>query len=317
MAGRLGAVTGQEAAARRAASGQKSPSNQDPSAQDLEPALNRAQTLRQELTREPASSEPRPAYRRAAWEHWSLAISLAGGLAIWWLVVIGARLPRFVMPTPAAVLLRLIDYLPTGQLWSHFVATISEAILGGALGVLFGLLSGYALAKSVPAEKLMAPYLVASQSVPVIAFTPILILWFGPGLMSKVIICAVIVFFPMTISTMVGLRSVDPRLVELMHTFRADGWQILRMVEIPAAMPNIMGGLKVSGTLSILGAVVGEFVGAKRGLGFLVNYAAYQLDTPLMFVGLFSLVALGVTVFSLISLAERRALRWRLHGHHR
>jgi NitT/TauT family transport system permease protein len=237
-----------------------------------------------------------------------------GGIVLWWLVVVVTGVPRFVLPAPGEVLSRLVDYAPSGQLWLHFETTIVEALLGGLLGVVFGLVSGYGLAKSVLAEKLVGPYLVASQSVPVVAFTPILILWFGTGLTSKVIICAVIVFFPMTISTMVGLRSVDPGLIELMRTFRADRWQKLRMVELPAALPSIYGGLKVGGTLSILGAVVGEFVGAKRGLGYLVNYAAFQLDTPLMFVGLLCLVALGVTVFTLISLAERRALRWRLHG---
>jgi NitT/TauT family transport system permease protein len=277
----------------------------------LEPALVRAEALRHELIEPTGRQAPRA---RPGWERWSALISLVAGLALWWLIVIATGLPRFVLPTPPEVLLRFLDYLPAGQLGLHFQATIVEALLGGTLGVLFGLGSGYALAKSIVAEKLVAPYLVASQSVPVIAFTPMLILWFGTGLASKVIICAVIVFFPMTISTMVGLRSVDAGLVEVMRTFRADRWQILRMVEVPAALPNILGGLKIGGTLSILGAVVGEFVGAKRGLGFLVNYAAFQLDTPLMFVGLFCLVVLGVTVFSLITLVERRALRWRSRG---
>ncbi|HVA23173.1 MAG TPA: ABC transporter permease [Chloroflexota bacterium] len=252
---------------------------------------------------------------RRTWERWSIPISLAFGLGLWWLVVVVTGLPKFVLPTPPEVLLRLLDYWPAGQLQLHFEATIVEALIGGVAGVLFGLVSGYALAKSEIAEKLVGPYLVASQSVPVVAFTPMLILWFGTGLASKAIVCAVIVFFPMTINTMVGLRSVDRGLIEVMQTFRADRWQILRLIEAPAALPNVFGGLKVSGTLSILGAVVGEFVGAKRGLGFLVNYAAFQLDTPLMFVGLFCLVALGVTVFSLITLAERRALRWRTRGH--
>jgi len=248
------------------------------------------------------------------WERYSLLISLLCGLGLWWLIVILTGLPKFVLPTPPEVLLRFIDYVPSGQLWLHFRTTIVEALLGGCMGVLFGLVSGYGLAKSVIAEKLLAPYLVASQSVPVVAFAPVLILWFGSGLASKVIVCAVIVFFPMTINTMVGLCSADPGLLELMQTFRADRWQVLRLVEVPAALPNIFGGLKVGGTLSILGAVVGEFVGAKAGLGFLVNYSAFQLDTPLMFVGLFCLVVLGVGVFSLISLAERRALRWRRIG---
>lgn len=259
---------------------------------------------------------PRPRRRRPrrAWEPYALLISLAAGLALWWLVVLATGLPKFILPTPGAVLLRLIDYLPSGQLWLHFRATLVEAVLGGIIGVVFGVISGYTLAKSVIAEKLMAPYLVASQSVPVVAFAPVLILWFGSGLVSKVIICAVIVFFPMTISTMVGIRSVDPRLLELMDTFGAGRGKVLRMVELPGALPNIFGGLKVGGTLSILGAVVGEFVGAKAGLGFLVNYSAFQLDTPLMFVGLFCLVVLGVTVFSLVSLIEHRALRWRTMG---
>jgi NitT/TauT family transport system permease protein len=264
-----------------------------------------------EAPRQPRTRRPRGT---RTWERWSIAISLAVGLALWWLVVAVTGLPKFVLPTPAEVFVRLVEYVPTGQLWQHFEATIVEAVIGGVVGVLFGLVSGYALAKSVIAEKLVAPYLVASQSVPVVAFAPMLILWFGTGLASKAIICAVIVFFPMTINTIVGLRAVDPGLVEVMRTFRAGRWQILRWIEAPAALPNVFGGLKVGGTLSILGAVVGEFVGAKRGLGFLVNYAAFQLDTPLMFVGLFCLVALGVTVFSLITLAERRALRWRTRG---
>jgi putative riboflavin transport system permease protein len=209
--------------------------------------------------------------RWRGWEPYSLLISLVVGLALWWLVVLITGLPKFILPTPGEVLLRLIAYLPGGQLWLHFGTTIQEAILGGCIGVAFGLLSGYGLAKSAFAERIMAPYLVASQSVPVVAFAPMLILWFGSGLISKVIICAVIVFFPMAISTMVGLRSVDPGLLELMHTIGADRWQVLRMVEVPAALPNVFGGLKVAGTLSILGAVVGEFVGAKAGLGFLVN----------------------------------------------
>ena len=245
---------------------------------------------------------------------WAVPISLVSGVGLWWLFVALARLPAFVLPSPAAVFLRLVDYLPTGRLWSNFGTTLEEALIGGVIGMLVGLVSGYALAKSPLAERLVSPYLVASQSVPVIAFTPMLILWFGNGLLSKVIICAIIVFFPITISTMVGLRSVDPGLLELMRTFRASGADVLRMVEIPSALPSIFGGLKVGGTLSILGAVVGEFVGAKAGLGFLVDYSAFQLDTPLMFIGLLCLVLLGVAMFTAITLAERRALRWMKRG---
>ncbi|MBV9121634.1 MAG: ABC transporter permease [Chloroflexi bacterium] len=251
---------------------------------------------------------------RPAWLRYSALISVVLGVALWWLFVGVMRLPAFVLPAPDAVLERAVEYIPSGRLWGHLATTLLEALLGGSLGVAFGLLSGYALARSEVAERLVSPYLVASQSVPIIAFTPVLILWFGTGLVSKVIICAIIVFFPMTISAMVGLRSVDPVLHELMRTFEANRWQTLIMIEIPAALPSIFGGLKLSGTLSILGAVVGEFVGSKAGLGYLVNYSAFQLDTPLMFVGLICLVVVGVLIFSAISAVERRALRWRRRG---
>jgi NitT/TauT family transport system permease protein len=144
-----------------------------------------------------------------------------------------------------------------------------------------------------------------------VALAPLLVIWFGVGSLSKVLVCALTLFFPVLINTMVGIRSVDSDLVDLMRSLEATRWQIFRCLEVPAALPVLFGGLKVGVTLSVIGAVVGEFVGADRGLGFLVNLARGLFDTPLMFVALFTLMAIALALYLLVSLLESWLLRWR------
>ena len=148
-------------------------------------------------------------------------------------------------------------------------------------------------------DRLLAPYIVASQSIPIVALAPLLVIWFGSGLTSKVLVCALIAFFPTLISTIVGIRNVDPDLHDLMRSLRASRRQIFRLLELPAALPVIFGGLKLSVILAVVGAVVGEFVGADVGLGFLINLARGVLDTPLMFVAIF--VSLPFTTYVILA----------------
>jgi NitT/TauT family transport system permease protein len=158
-------------------------------------------------------------------------------------------------------------------------------------------------------ERLLSPYLVAAQSTPILALAPLIALWFGSGLASKVIICALIVFFPVAVSTMVGFRSVDPRLIEMARSFRATRGQIVRLVELPAALPSIFGGLRVGVTLAVVGAIVGEWAGGERGLGVLINLARGSLfDTPLLFATLVTIAGLGVALYLVVVLVERRVL---------
>ena len=147
--------------------------------------------------------------------------------------------------------------------------------------------------------------------MPVVAIAPLLIIWFGPGLSSKVLICALIVFFPVLVNTIVGLRSVPEELQDLMHSLQATRWQTMRYLEIPAALPVFLGGLRIGATLSVIGAVVGEFVGADRGLGFLVNVGRGQYDTALVFVAVFSLILMALTLYLLMVLIESRLLSWQ------
>jgi NitT/TauT family transport system permease protein len=137
------------------------------------------------------------------------------------------------------------------------------------------------------------------------------VIWFGPGLFSKVLVCALIVFFPVLINTMVGVRSVPDDLRDLMRSLRATGWQTFVNLEVPAALPVFLAGLRVGATLAVIGAVVGEFVGADRGLGYLVNRARGQYDTALVFVSVLTLVLLALLLYGLVARLERRLLAWR------
>ena len=161
-------------------------------------------------------------------------------------------------------------------------------------------------------ERLISPYLVASQAIPVVAIAPLLVIWFGPGLFSKVLVCALIVFFPVLVNTVVGLRAVPQNLRDLMGALRATPAQTLRYLEVPAALPVLLGGLRIGATLSVIGAVVGEFVGSDRGLGFLVNVARGQYDTAMVFVAVITLIVLALALYGVVVLVEKKLLKWNV-----
>jgi NitT/TauT family transport system permease protein len=184
-------------------------------------------------------------------------------------------------------------------------------LLGLALGVSLATVLGYILARSLHLERLLSPYIVASQSIPIVAIAPLLVIWFGPGLSSKVLICALIVFFPVLVNTVVGVRSVPEDLRDLMRSLQATRWQTLKSLEAPAALPVFLGGLRIGATLSVIGAVVGEFVGAKSGLGFLVNVGRGIYDTALVFVAVFTLITMALILYGLVALIEKHLLKWQ------
>ena len=241
----------------------------------------------------------------------SSVLTVVGALVvfvlIWRAIVFIGGYPAFILPTPEAVFGRWLGAIGDGILWPHFITTLSEVALGFTVGATSGLVIGYVLARSALVERLASPYLVAAQAVPILAVAPLLALWFGPGLLSKVVICSLIVFFPVAISTMVGIRSVDPRLLELGRSLRATQRQVLTTLEIPAALPSILGGMRVGVTLAVVGAVVGEWDGAERGLGVLINLARGSLfDIPLMFAALLTLALMGIVLYLAVVLVERQ-----------
>ncbi|MGA2489075.1 MAG: ABC transporter permease [Anaerolineales bacterium] len=243
--------------------------------------------------------------------YWTAPTSLAVVLLLWWLVTRTAGLPTFILPSPAQVAVRFWKALADGSLLENTVVTLTEVLLGLLAGTAAAVALGYAIAKSRLFERLVAPYLVATQAIPIVAIAPLLIIWFGPGIFSKVLICALIVFFPVLVNTVVGVRSVPKPLHDLMGSLHATPAQTLRYLELPAALPILLGGLRIGATLSVIGAVVGELVGADRGLGFLVNVARGQYDTALVFVTVFTLIILALSLYGAVTLLEKKFLSWQ------
>jgi putative riboflavin transport system permease protein len=236
-----------------------------------------------------------------------VGLGLVVFVGLWKLVTIVSGFPTFILPPPEAVATRFVEAWRDGIIEPHAAATLREVFAGFAVGAVLAVALGYLLARSRLAERVLSPYLVAAQATPILALAPLLALWFPDGLTGKIVICALIVFFPVAVATMVGIRSVDAGLLELGRSLRATRRQIVLTLEIPAALPSILGGMRVGVTLAVVGAIVGEWAGAERGLGVLVNLARGSLfDIPLMFAALVTIALMGVALYVVVVLVERR-----------
>lgn len=235
-------------------------------------------------------------------------------LIVWQAVTMLQLIQPFLIPAPGDVLNEAILVLQNGTLWVHIQATMGPVFAGLVVGISLAVTLGYCIARFPLLEDILSPLIVALQSTPVVAYAPLLVIWFGSGPNSKIITSALIVFFPMLLNTIAGLRNVPPGLRDLMRSLRATPWQTFTRLEVPAAMPVLMSGLKISATLAVIGAVVGEFISANAGLGFLINLARSQYDTPLVFVAVLTLTVLARLLYSLAAWFEYRALHWQRHG---
>lgn len=242
---------------------------------------------------------------------WLTALGVVAFVLVWQAVVWVADYPTFILPSPLQVVTKFVRMVSAGLLWRHLSVTLLEVGLGFSVGFVAATLLGYYLAKRPLAEELVAPYVVAMQAVPIVAVAPLLVLWFGSGLLSKVLVCALIVFFPVLVNTIVGVRSVDAVWLELMRALNATPWQTFLKVELPGSLPVLFGGLKLGVTLAVVGAVVGEFVGAERGLGALIKISSSLFDTPQLFVALLTLAAMALTLYGAVVLLEKSVVTWR------
>lgn len=241
-----------------------------------------------------------------------VTISLAALLAGWHLLVVWGGYAQFILPGPKDVWRQLLIVVEDGRLLRHSLYTTSEVIPGLLIGCLVAVPLGYLLAKSPLAERLISPYLIASQAIPVIAVAPLLTIWVRSTYWSRVLVAVIVVFFPILINIIAGLRSVPAEFYELMYSLQASRRQVFTKLELPAALPTILAGLKVGATLSVIGALVGEFVQPKsQGLGFLLITARFQFKTDLVFVVLLTLAAIALGMYTLVALVERRLLGWQ------
>ncbi len=242
---------------------------------------------------------------------WLGIFSIIFGVLAWGVVARLSGLPKFILPSPMDVWSRLLKSLADGSLLYHTGVTLLEVTLGLLVGVTTATVLGYSLAKSRPLEKILSPYLVASQAIPIVAIAPLLAIWLGQGLLAKVVICALIVFFPVLVNTVVGVRAVPSSLYDMLKSLRATRWQVISKLEIPASLPVLLGGLRIGATLSVIGAIVGELVDAKAGLGFLLKVGDFQYDTSMVFVAVIMLVALALSLYGIVTVLERRFLKWQ------
>jgi NitT/TauT family transport system permease protein len=236
-----------------------------------------------------------------------LALIAACGL-LWWLVTALGRVPGYLVPSPGRTWRVMVEQ--GGYLWQNTLTTTGETLVGFVLAAVAGVLAAVVMVYSVTVERTLYPLLLFAQVVPKIAIAPLFIVWLGFGTPPKIVVAVLMAFFPIVISGVTGLRSVDPELLELVATMGAKPLQTFRKIRFPAALPHLFSGLKVAATLAVTGAVVGEFVGANEGLGYVILQANGNLDTPMLFAGLIIMSLLGVLLFAVIEVAEHLLLPW-------
>jgi NitT/TauT family transport system permease protein len=237
-------------------------------------------------------------------------ITLGVLLAVWVGTLQWFRIPNYVLPAPGAVLRALKVGYVDGLYWPHFVATLEATVFGYLLGCSLAFVFGALAADSRTFERFVYPYVVGLQSMPKVAVAPLIIVWFGFGLASKVVTVALICFFPLFINTVVGIRQTDPNLIDLLRVCSASRLHTFAHVKLPAAAGHIFAGLEISVVLSLIGAVVSEFVASQRGLGNLIQAASQNLDVAAMVAVLLTLALIGVAGSVLVRYLHNRIVFW-------
>ena len=217
---------------------------------------------------------------------------------------------KFVLPLPSSIPPELIGLIDTGVLGDNVLTTVWEAFCGFAIATGLGLTLGALIAEFRVVERIVYPYLIALQTMPKIALAPVLLVWFGFGLGSKIAVAAVISLFPILVNTIAGLKGCDQGRLDVLRALGAGKWDRFRLVKLPNALPFVFSGLSTAVMFALTGALVGEFVGSTHGLGYLIIQANSQMNIPQVFAVLLVLCAIGTTAFGLMQLLRRRFLYW-------
>ncbi len=256
------------------------------------------------IVRLAANESIRPGMDRILTTLWSIVILVF----LWEIWVNVAKIPQFLVPSPSDTAKEMFE--KAHLLGSHINTTLLETILGYLLGIAIGILSAVLIVWYKFLEDVLYPLLVILQIIPKIAIAPLLLIWVGYGATSKVLIAFLIGYFPIVVSMITGLRLVEADLLDLARSFRATKWQILAKIRFPNSLPFLFNGLQISITLAVIGAIVGEFVGGSKGLGYLIIVSNYELNTPLMFTSLFLLSIIGLSLFGLIVKLQKVMIPW-------
>jgi NitT/TauT family transport system permease protein len=230
------------------------------------------------------------------------------GLLIVWEMA-AKNMSELILPSPSIIFSTLLEGIKSGYFMPHIMRTMAEVLLGLLFGGLFGFLAAILMGEIQIIRKLFFPYVIASQAVPKLALAPLFILWFGFGMTSKVVITALICFFPLLENTVTAIQYTDKQKQELFRMLGASRWKTLLHLKIPAGMPGIIAGLRVAVVLAIVGAVVGEFIGGSEGLGAVIVASQGMMDTPLMFASLILLTIIGMLLYQLVNVMEKKWIR--------
>lgn len=231
---------------------------------------------------------------------------------VWQAAVAVLHIPRFILPPPSDV---FTEIRGNTDIWlTNSVTTGYEIVIGFAVSVVVGVLIAAIVSYSTIANRAVYPLLVISQAVPKVALAPIFVVWFGFGLTSKIVVAFLIAFFPIVVDTAAGISSTPQALTDLARTMNASKKDIFLKIVVPHSLPYVFSGLKVAITLAVSGAIIGEFVGASKGIGYLILLADGNLNTPMLFAGVVVLSVIGVVMFYLVVLAERLLIPWHHNG---
>lgn len=238
------------------------------------------------------------------------AALLAAILIVWESSVRLFDVPEIVLPGPLAIIAALIELMGRASFYVHVGVTLSEILAGFALGAVGGITIGISIGLSPLLYRLLFPYIVAFETMPKVAIAPIIVIWAGYGMASKVIITALIAFFPLLANTVMGIRSAPREQVEMLKACCATRWQVFHMVQLKHAFPSIFTGLDIAIVLSVIGAIVGEFVGARQGLGYLILQNNFNFNIAGTFAVLFVLSAIGIVLHWIVNKIHARVVFW-------
>ena len=230
-------------------------------------------------------------------------------IGLWEVAVPLFKIAPYILPRPSTILGELAG--SADSLWGHTLITLREIVVGFIAGSAIGIVLAVLIAQSPLLERSLYPIIIFLHTVPKLAIAPIFVIWFGYGLLPKVVLVIVISFFPITVNTLYGLTAVDRNIIDLMRSVSASGWQILKWIRIPNAIPHLFTGLKISVTLAVIGAIIGEWVGTDAGLGFAILISSTQLKTPFMFAAITIISVIGVVSFYLVAMLERVLIPWQ------
>lgn len=230
-------------------------------------------------------------------------------LAVWELVCRLGVVPAYLLPAPSQVIVALVADAPT--IWQHTVTTLEEAAAGLAIGVAIGFVLAVLMDRFEMFYLALQPLITVSQTIPAIAIAPLLVLWFGYGLLPKIVLIVLITFFPVAVSLVSGFRSVDPDQIDLMRTMHATTWQIFRYVKLPAAAEPFFAGLKISATYAIVGAVIAEWLGGFSGLGVYMTRVRKSFSYDKMFASILVISALSIALLGLVGALEKVCMPWK------